>query len=554
MAFGSYRVLEAIGAGRFGPVYRAQDQTSGALVAVKIFDQGLTLEQCAALAAALERLAGQPLNHASIVPPIHAGVSADQAWLAEPWAEATPLDYVMQADATQPLAATLLRITQVAGALDFAAAAGIHHGALHPRDILVSADETFVTGIGVLESLADAGLEVPMEGAYVSPQRALGLPLTARDDIYSLAAITFELLTGRLVPEQPAGFRAALAKVPGVDHAKLADVLEGSLSKEPGDRPSTALEFAAALQYTLRADAPPAAAAAPAEEVAAPPVEPAVSDLVIDQALARPSFSEGREIAPEPPVAAADLPLRANEPEMNESPMSAPTPEPPVRRFEFEGVAEPRVTPPSELFAARPEPAARSHWLPVTAALAIGVLTGFASGFVVGQRDNTPMARSAAQAVRQPQPNQEERPASTAGQGFTESNLPAQTVTDQPVIPPPEPRDTAGQAPAAAPAGTPRAPSDRATDTGDGRGRGESVERSEAMGAVGPGTLQVDSRPRGARVFVDGRLVGTTPLSVPDVSPGVRAVRIDLNGYQRWVASVNVAPGSRQRVAASLER
>jgi hypothetical protein len=66
--------------------------------------------------------------------------------------------------------------------------------------------------------------------------------------------------------------------------------------------------------------------------------------------------------------------------------------------------------------------------------------------------------------------------------------------------------------------------------------------------------LQVDSRPRGARVFLDGRLVGTTPLVVDEVRPGAHAVRIDLIGHRRWVTTVDVAPGQRQKVAASLER
>ena len=68
------------------------------------------------------------------------------------------------------------------------------------------------------------------------------------------------------------------------------------------------------------------------------------------------------------------------------------------------------------------------------------------------------------------------------------------------------------------------------------------------------GTLQVDSRPRGARVFLDGRLVGQTPVTLTEVTPGAHAVRIDLIGYQRWVTTVKVAAGERARVAASLER
>jgi hypothetical protein len=62
------------------------------------------------------------------------------------------------------------------------------------------------------------------------------------------------------------------------------------------------------------------------------------------------------------------------------------------------------------------------------------------------------------------------------------------------------------------------------------------------------------SRPSGAQVFVDGRFVGTTPLRLSDVAAGSHAVRIALPGHRRWVTSVNVSPGERSRVAASLER
>jgi hypothetical protein len=66
--------------------------------------------------------------------------------------------------------------------------------------------------------------------------------------------------------------------------------------------------------------------------------------------------------------------------------------------------------------------------------------------------------------------------------------------------------------------------------------------------------LLVESRPAGASVFLDGRLIGTTPLSLPGVAIGDHAVRIELAGYNQWTSSVRLAGGERRRVAASLER
>jgi len=68
------------------------------------------------------------------------------------------------------------------------------------------------------------------------------------------------------------------------------------------------------------------------------------------------------------------------------------------------------------------------------------------------------------------------------------------------------------------------------------------------------GVLVVESRPPGADVFVDGKLVGITPLVLARVDAGEHAVRLERDGYRRWSASVRIVSGERNRVAASLER
>jgi serine/threonine protein kinase len=527
--FGSYRVIEEIGAGRFGPVYRAHDDATGVAAAIKVFDQGLTSDQASRLAVMLERLRDVSLDHAAIAPILAAGAIGDRVWVAEPWFDATPLDVVMRRDGAQPLADVLLRVTQLSGALDFAAAVGVHHGALHPRDILVSGELTVLAGLGVLQALGDAGLVVPMEGAYVSPQRAQGLPVTPRDDIFSLAAITYELAYGAPVPVQ-SELRAAVTRMPGVDRVRFAEILEGALSSEPDDRPSSALEFAAAIQEALT------------------PIPDSDSRIPI-----RDSDSHSESPIPVPipiPVpqsdssaqaSAPDLPLRAGESEFeSERTNRNRTSELANRNRESESANWNRESEPEY-----------GWWFLTTATLAIGLLMGFASGYVVGQRDSTPTPQSAQRAVARAQrpSSPDESPTPTAGRDFTESPVPPaasgvdrpaasgverpQTVTDQPVIPPPE-----------SPGRTNRPASSEAA-------RSEGAQRTESPDH---GVLQVDSRPRGAQVFVDGRLVGITPLLLTDVRPGTHAVRIDLRGHRRWVTSVEVAPGERQRVAASLER
>jgi hypothetical protein len=72
------------------------------------------------------------------------------------------------------------------------------------------------------------------------------------------------------------------------------------------------------------------------------------------------------------------------------------------------------------------------------------------------------------------------------------------------------------------------------------------------VAASGPGSIQVLSRPAGAQVFVDGRLIGVTPTSL-DLPAGNHAVRMYLAGYRAWTTNVEVLAGAPTRVAASLE-
>jgi PEGA domain len=68
------------------------------------------------------------------------------------------------------------------------------------------------------------------------------------------------------------------------------------------------------------------------------------------------------------------------------------------------------------------------------------------------------------------------------------------------------------------------------------------------------GTLSVDSRPRGARVFVDGRAVGVTPLQLGDIPVGARVIRLELPNHRTWTDSRRVVAGETTRVTGSLEQ
>jgi hypothetical protein len=71
---------------------------------------------------------------------------------------------------------------------------------------------------------------------------------------------------------------------------------------------------------------------------------------------------------------------------------------------------------------------------------------------------------------------------------------------------------------------------------------------------TGPASLEVVSRPPGAQVILDGRPIGKTPMTIPDVSIGFHDIRLELSGFKEWSTTVGVKAGSATRVAASLEQ
>ena len=152
------------------------------------------------------------------------------------------------------------------------------------------------------------------------------------------------------------------------------------------------------------------------------------------------------------------------------------------------------------------------------AALVIGLAIGFAGGYVSADRPERGAPSSSTVAV-------EESAVVVTSDGL------AQSYTDNLVVDVP---DAVAAAVAPAPA--------------------QRVSATRPAAPARRGALSVDSRPRGADVFLDERRVGTTPLLLGEVPAGTHALRIALPQHRRWATSVTVTAGARARVAASLER
>src|SRR5688500_20356440 len=164
-------------------------------------------------------------------------------------------------------------ITQLAGAIDFARAAGVGHGGLHPRDIFVTPDEARATGFGVVEALEEVGIRAPIRRPYTAPERIEGGAWGTPADVFSLAAIPFELLTGR----RPAGTGAQAGTLPeGERSDAMQAVLARAMDDDPARRYNSGVAFAGALESAARGVAEAAtlsdvaAIAAPAAAIAAP--------------------------------------------------------------------------------------------------------------------------------------------------------------------------------------------------------------------------------------------------------------------------------------------
>jgi hypothetical protein len=260
-------VLHQIGVGALGPVFRTYEPTRDRLVAVKVFRLDITPEQASSLAEELGRATEAGLVHESIVEPVAAGLEGTVAYRAEEYVAAESLDVAMRHYAPAALDKALPFITQLASAVDVARAAGVGHGALHPRDIFVTPDEARATGFGVVDALERLGLRAPVRRPYSPPERIEGKGWGTPADVFSLGAIAFELLTGR----RPSGLGDQMGALSGANLGPHQDAIRAVLAKamdeDPAARYPTAGAFAAAL-----AAAAEISAETPAMPAAVPPI------------------------------------------------------------------------------------------------------------------------------------------------------------------------------------------------------------------------------------------------------------------------------------------
>jgi hypothetical protein len=247
-------VLHQLGAGVLGPVFRAHDPDAERLVAIKLFQLDFTPEQARDLARALDALCDRLPRHPALVAPLMAGLEGSTAYLATECVAADSLDARLRRRVTGGFRQSLPVLRQVAEAIDAAWGAGLRHGALHPRDILVTTTgATQVTGFGIAEAVEAAGGRAPLRRPYAAPERVAREVWDTRADIYSLGVMATELLAGRRPGSgaAPSALTDLLVQSEGLDSEACRRALARALAESPGSRWQTAREFAVALEAAV---------------------------------------------------------------------------------------------------------------------------------------------------------------------------------------------------------------------------------------------------------------------------------------------------------------
>ena len=313
--FAGYTVVSRLGRGGMATVYRVREPGIDRLVALKVLPEQLVdEEQFSARFKQEARLIGS-LDHPNIIPLYRYGITDDIPWMA--------LRYVDGGDFAARLAARPLPLPEglsilrgVAAALDYAHQMGVIHRDLKPQNILLTHHGAYLADFGVAKMLEGttgantAAGDILGSPSYMAPEQAQGLRLGPYTDVYALAVICFQWLTGALPfdADTPHAILLKHIKEPlptealGLVAPNVAAVLERGLAKQPELRFQSASALIDALEQTLNCAS---------TLLIGTPIQP----VLVPQRMSNSASPERDcEIAPTPPL--PDLPaspaLRSN--------------------------------------------------------------------------------------------------------------------------------------------------------------------------------------------------------------------------------------------------
>ncbi len=273
---GGYVIVELIGTGGMGSVYRGEQSALGRSVAIKIIHQHLLSDEASSARFITEARAASRLNHPNSVSVFDFGKTDDGApYLVMEYLRGKDLSRVMHEDGWLPIRRVVEVIRQVLLALGQAHELGIIHRDLKPENIVLEpmrggADFVKVVDFGLAKLQGEAQTPVDSRRVtrpgivcgtpdYMAPEQGRGDTLDARADLYAVGVVLFLLLTGRLPFEAESPTQVVLMHltVAPPDPRRLApernipdsvaEICLKALEKVPSARYQTADEFAAAL-------------------------------------------------------------------------------------------------------------------------------------------------------------------------------------------------------------------------------------------------------------------------------------------------------------------
>ena len=250
--------MHQIGIGVLGPVFRTYDPDRDRLVAVKAFTVDFTREQASLFVDSLKEIIEVGLVHPAIVEPLDAGLQDGTPFIAQEYVTAEPLNMAVRHYAPAQPQRLLTFVRQLAAAVDFAHARGIVHGTMHLQDVFVTPDNARTTGFGVASALEHVGLRVPVRPPYTAPEMIAGRRWGPDADKFAVAAIAYELLTGKPVAGPAEEVLVRLLQVETADLADLAGLQQAfrnALAEDPALRPASAMGFVGALGDALEVNA-----------------------------------------------------------------------------------------------------------------------------------------------------------------------------------------------------------------------------------------------------------------------------------------------------------
>jgi serine/threonine protein kinase len=196
-AIAHYKILESLGPGGLGDVYRARDTRLGRTVAVKVLPPGIAQDpaRLRSLAETVTRLI--QLSHPNIAMLFEQGEDEGHKFLVFEFVQGQPLASMITGRPLNVRRALEFGIN-LADALADAHAADMIHGDIRPDTIMITPkDRAKFMNFGLSRFTAGGVSRLSSATVYVAPEEIAGQPADSRSDIYSLGAVLFEMLTGR---------------------------------------------------------------------------------------------------------------------------------------------------------------------------------------------------------------------------------------------------------------------------------------------------------------------------------------------------------------------